>query len=78
MTLYPIDPYSRFLLAVHDRDLDVPLPRAGRSMARALRDGLVRTEPPLRADGAERKRPVAITSKGVGYLRELGLISIGE
>lgn len=47
-------------------------------MIRALRDQMIATEPPLKWDGSERARPVRITPKGIGYLRELGLISIGE
>lgn len=72
------DPYARFLLAVHDQDLDVPIPHAGRSMTRALRDQLVTAAPPLKVDGSERDRPVRITPRGIGYLRELGLVSPGE
>ncbi len=72
-------PYARFLLAVHDQDLDQPVPQAGRSMRRALRDQLIAVYPPdepLRTRGGE--RVVAITPKGIGYLRELGLIGTGE
>jgi len=69
---------STLLLAVHDGDLDAPIPGVGRLMRTALAGGLITCPGPLRYDGKPTVSPVKITKKGIGYLRSLGLIGYGE
>lgn len=69
---------ERFVLSVHDADLDTPVPNAGALLKRALELGLVTAHAPLRRDGKDRARPVTITAKGIGYLRAQDLIALRE
>ena len=72
------DALSRLLLAVHDGDLDVPIPGAGRLLRQALASGLVSCPGPVRYDGKPTASPARITKKGVRHLRAVGLIGYGE
>ena len=68
---------ARYVLAVHDGDLDAPFKGAVR-LTREARDlGLIACKS-HDSQGRAYKYPVRITKAGIAYLRDLELVRPGE
>lgn len=69
---------AHYVLAVHDGDLDVPFAGAARLLREAIDAGYVTAGAACTQGGVERARPVKCTRAGIRWLRDLGLVRVGE
>lgn len=63
-------PLLDLVVAVFDGELDAPIPRAGALLREAIDRGYV--------ERSDTGRPVRVTPRGIGWLREHGLVRPGD